>query len=215
MTASPQPAPPLSGTDRVLWFGDLSRDDVPRVGGKGANLGELTRAGLPVPPGFVVTAEAYLEAMERGGVRSALQDTVARTDVEDPDALARAADELRRRVRATGMPPDLREAVLEARHRLRAERVAVRSSATAEDTASTSFAGMNETFTNVHAGPELLDRIVDCWASLWSPESSPTARPTPWPRSRRSRSSSRPWSTPTPPASCSPPTPPRAIAAAS
>ncbi len=157
-------------TDQIAWFEDLSRTDVPRVGGKGANLGELSRAELPVPPGFVVTADAYLQAMEAGGVRAALQEVVANLDVDSPEALAQAADELRDLVRSAGMPEALRRAVLEAYAPLGEEpRVAVRSSATAEDTASTSFAGMNETFTNVQGGDELVRRVVDCWASLWSP----------------------------------------------
>ncbi len=156
--------------DTIAWFDDLSKNDVPRVGGKGANLGELTRAGLPVPPGFVITADAYLQAMEVGGVRAALKEVVAAADVDSPDSLTAAADRLRSLVRSAGMPDDLRHAVLDAYARLGDQpRVAVRSSATAEDTASTSFAGMNETFTNVRGGEELVDRVVACWASLWSP----------------------------------------------
>ena len=157
-------------TDLVAWFDDLSKQDVPHVGGKGANLGELTRAGLPVPPGFVITADAYLRAMEVGGARAALQEVVAAADVDSPDSLTAAADRLRSLVRSAGVPDDLRRAVLDAYARLGDQpRVAVRSSATAEDTASTSFAGMNETFTNVQGGEELVDRVVACWASLWSP----------------------------------------------
>lgn len=159
-----------TATDQVAWLAELSRGDVARVGGKGANLGELTRAGLPVPPAFVVTAEGYLRAMEEGGVREALRQPVAAGDVETPDALARTAGALQARVREAGMPAALRRSVLEAYSRLGDHtRVAVRSSATAEDTASTSFAGMNETYTNVQGGEELVGRIVDCWASLWGP----------------------------------------------
>ncbi|HSE10409.1 MAG TPA: phosphoenolpyruvate synthase [Nocardioidaceae bacterium] len=170
MTERTSPPEAAARTDLVAWFDDLSKADVPRVGGKGANLGELTAAGLPVPPGFVITADAYLDAMERGGVRAALREEVAAVDVDDPEALARAADNLRALVRSAGIPEELRSAVLDAYAPMGDEpRVAVRSSATAEDTASTSFAGMNETFTNVHGGEELLQRIVDCWASLWGP----------------------------------------------
>ncbi|HET9611901.1 MAG TPA: phosphoenolpyruvate synthase [Acidimicrobiales bacterium] len=159
------------GDDRfVAWFADVSRADVGRVGGKGANLGEMTAAGFPVPPGFVVTAQAYLHALDEAGVRTALQERVAGLDVDDTDALARVARELQDLVRSAGMPDPVRRAVLDAYHVLGAgDRVAVRSSATAEDTASTSFAGMNETFTNVSGDDELVDRVVACWASLWSP----------------------------------------------
>jgi pyruvate,water dikinase len=167
MTDIQVPARPK--TDLVAWFADLSKADVPRVGGKGANLGELTRAGLPVPPGFVVTAQAYLEAMEQGGVRQALLDEVDAADVDSPEALDAAADRIRSLVRAAGVPVQLRDAV-DAAYAALGDRpfVAVRSSATAEDAGSTSFAGMNATYTNVRGADELLERIVDCWASLWS-----------------------------------------------
>ena len=156
-------------TEQIAWFDDLGKADVPRVGGKGANLGELTRAGLPVPPGFVVTAQAYLAAMEAGGVRAALQRVVAGVDVNSPEALTRAANELQALVLSAGLPDDLRRAVRDAYARLGDRtQVAVRSSATAEDSASTSFAGMNQTFTNVRGDEELAGRIADCWASLWS-----------------------------------------------
>ncbi len=157
-------------TSVIAWFADLSRRDVARVGGKGANLGELTSAGLPVPPGFVVTAEAYLQTMEAGGVRQALQERAGSVDVDDPADLARCAKEMQAAVRDAGMPEEVRDQVLAAYDGLGGEpRVAVRSSATAEDSASTSFAGMNETFTNVQGPEDLVGRIVDCWASLWSP----------------------------------------------
>src|SRR6478672_8641954 len=130
--------------DPIVWFADVSLADVPHVGGKGANLGELTRAGLPVPPGFVVTAEAYLEAMDAAGVRARLLERSSSVDVDDPEALAEAAAELRELVQSAGLPAPLYERLLAAYAGLGRPPVAVRSSATAEDTASTSFAGMNE-----------------------------------------------------------------------
>jgi pyruvate,water dikinase len=162
--------PARARTDLVAWFGDLSKADVPRVGGKGANLGELTRAGLPVPPGFVITAQAYLEAMDQGGVRRSLVDEVRAADTDSPAALDAAAQRIRTLVHSAGVPEELRAAVETAYTDLGdSPFVAVRSSATAEDTGSTSFAGMNATYTNVRGPDELLARIVDCWASLWSP----------------------------------------------
>jgi pyruvate, water dikinase len=169
MTQRGGPTAVQARTEQVAWFDDLSKADVPVVGGKGANLGELTRAGLPVPPGFVVTAQSYLDAMEAVGVRARLQSLVAGVDVSSPEALTHVAGELQALVRSAGMPESLRHAVRDAYARLGdGTPVAVRSSATAEDTASTSFAGMNQTFTNVRGGEELTGRIVDCWASLWS-----------------------------------------------
>jgi pyruvate,water dikinase len=157
-----------SGAVAVRAFSELRRTDVLSVGGKGANLGELTAAGLPVPPGFVVTAEAYLEAMEAGGVRRRLLGLAAAANCDDPDALAATSAELRQLVRSTRMPGHLRDAVVAAYHDLGpGTAVAVRSSATAEDTADASFAGMNETFTHVTGDEALVARVVDCWASLW------------------------------------------------
>lgn len=152
----------------LCWFEDLSLADEALVGGKGANLGELTRAGFPVPPGFVVTASAYTEAMERAGVRGRLRELVAGVELDDPDALAAAADELKALVRSAGMPEELRAQVVEAYRRLGdGSAVAVRSSAAGEDSADASFAGMNETYTNVSGADEVVARIVDCWASVY------------------------------------------------
>jgi pyruvate,water dikinase len=156
--------------ERIRWFEDITKRDVAVAGGKGANLGELTRAGLPVPPGFVVTAPAYLEAADLAGVRSDLRERAANADRDSVDeaSLESVASDLRELVRKAGIPDALRQDVIDAYHRLGAgTSVAVRSSATAEDSATTSFAGMNETFTNVHGDEQLLERIVDCWASLF------------------------------------------------
>jgi pyruvate,water dikinase len=153
----------------IVWFDGLGQADSPRAGGKGANLGELVAAGLPVPPGFVVTASGYLRAMEEGGVRGHLQAVFAEASGEGADAdLASLASRLQDLVRKAGITADLAREVLDAYHRLGPGiPVAVRSSATAEDAADTSFAGMHETFVNVVGEEALLDRVVDCWASLF------------------------------------------------
>jgi pyruvate,water dikinase len=153
----------------IAWFQELSLADVPTVGGKGANLGELTSAGLPVPGGFVITAGAYLAAMQEGGVREELVAIELATDVDDGAALAAAAARMQELVHKAGLPDALRREMVAAHERLGGARVAVRSSATAEDTADTSFAGMNETYTNVEGPDALAERVVDCWASLFSP----------------------------------------------
>jgi pyruvate,water dikinase len=153
----------------VRDFETLRREDTPVAGGKGANLGEMTAAGLPVPPGFVVTGQAYLHALDVAGCRQRLLDIVENTDLEDSTALKIASQELQAAVHKAGIPEDVRSVVMEAFQGLgKGARVAVRSSATAEDTAEASFAGMNETFTNV-VEETLFQRIIDCWASLWGP----------------------------------------------
>jgi len=152
----------------IVWFNEISRADASSVGGKGANLGELTSSGLPVPGGFVVTAQGYLEAMEAGGVRGDLRDRLAGLDPNDPTGAREVAAASRELVRKAGIPDDLRIAILRAFHRMgEGLRVAVRSSATAEDATDSSFAGMHETFTNVEGDDELLARICDCWISVF------------------------------------------------
>jgi pyruvate,water dikinase len=155
----------------------IGRDDVAAAGGKGANLGELMRAGLPVPAGFVVTADAYLLAVDQADVRQQLREVFATADAGDTGALAAAAEELRGLVAKAEMPAVVRDAVASAYASLgdglgggagaMGATVAVRSSATAEDTAGYSFAGMHETFTNVRGLDDVLARIRECWASLY------------------------------------------------
>jgi pyruvate,water dikinase len=159
---------------RICWFTELGRADTSSAGGKGANLGELSNAGFPVPPGFVVTAAAFLDAVEQGGVRQELRDefVAAVARVNDPEALRVAAERLQALVRKAGVPPATAAAIVAAYAQLGAPTaepvpVAVRSSATAEDTAGTSFAGMHETFANVIGEGAVLERIVDCWCSLY------------------------------------------------
>lgn len=153
----------------IKWFQEIGLADAPSVGGKGANLGELTRAQLPVPPGFVVTAEAYLASMDAVGVRADVG--VAPNIDAGAEAAANEAGRRRTLVEEAGLAPEVLAEVLVAYDRLCHEtgepdvRVAVRSSATAEDAGDTSFAGMHETFTNVSGRDELVDRIVACWRS--------------------------------------------------
>ena len=128
------------------------------------------RIGLPVPAGFVVTVEAYLHAMEDGGVRDELRDLVAEAaaEVDDPVAFGASAERMRALVRKAGLPARLRDEVLDAYHRLGdGVAVAVRSSAHGEDTLDASFAGMYDTYLNVVGDEELLDRVIDCWVSLY------------------------------------------------
>ncbi len=157
----------------VLWFDELSKADVPLVGGKGANLGEMTRAGLPVPPGFVITVEAYQRFYQASGVAEEVATRLGRLDVDDQVQLRRTAESLQELIRRARTPDDVRAAILDAyrtlseRAKIDAEFVAVRSSATVEDTAQFSFAGMFESFLNVRGPEELVRRVKDCWASTF------------------------------------------------
>ena len=156
----------------IRWFEDIRLRDTDLVGGKGANLGELTAGGLPVPPGFVITGEAYLRAIGRAGARERLVAILAEARTAAQDDLDRLTSEARRLVDTVPIPDDLAAGIVDAYERLGTDvRVAVRSSGIGEDAEGTSFAGMNETFTNVAGTEQLLARVVDCWASLWGARS--------------------------------------------
>ncbi|MFN8163344.1 MAG: phosphoenolpyruvate synthase [Solirubrobacterales bacterium] len=165
------PEATVSLDDAVRGFDRLGRGDVDLAGGKGANLGELTAAGLPVPPGFVVGAPAYAAFCDATGLRARISERLDGLDVEDTDALGSAAQEVREAIDATPLPGWLADAIRGAYIALGEGEedapVAVRSSATAEDTESASFAGMNETLLGVRGADAVLDAVRRCWSSLF------------------------------------------------
>jgi pyruvate,water dikinase len=155
----------------VRTLGDLARADIPYAGGKGANLGELVAAGLPVPPGFVVGAPAYAAFVDGTGLRERIAARLEHVDVNDSDELASSTAEVREMVTDEPIPDWLVQSIEDAYAALAGDGapppVAVRSSATGEDTASASFAGMNETFLNVRGAQDVVDAVRRCWASLF------------------------------------------------
>jgi pyruvate,water dikinase len=157
--------------DAIREFKDLSRGDVSYAGGKGANLGELTAAGLPVPSGFVVGAPAYATFCDQGGLRGRIEERLAGVDVESTAELEQGAADVRAMVEQEPLPVWLAASIAEAYSRLAGEEgdiaVAVRSSATGEDTESASFAGMNETFLNIQGEAAVVDAVRRCWSSLF------------------------------------------------
>ncbi len=167
----------MSGARGVVPLSELGVGDVAVAGGKGANLGELTRAGLPVPDGFVVTVDAYRSALDAAGARERVARGFAdlETQPDGPDR-DRAIEALRATVRSVGLPPELESAVRDAYASLRNDAgrdaaVAVRSSAADEDTAGASFAGMHESYANTVGADAVVERVRDCWGSLVSPRS--------------------------------------------
>ncbi|MFE0151815.1 phosphoenolpyruvate synthase [Nonomuraea sp. NPDC059007] len=149
------------------FIATFEEPDREQVGGKGANLGELIRAGLPVPGGFCLTTAAY-EAFARDGM-DALYDELDALDHTDLTALAHAGARVRGHLMDLPMPPDVEAALLAAWNEAGAGRAyAVRSSATAEDLAGASFAGQQDTFLNVVGRDQLLDAVHRCWASLYT-----------------------------------------------
>jgi len=152
----------------VAWLEDVRSADLGTVGGKAASLGELTEAGLPVPPGFVVTAGTYRTFIEEAGIDEELFSAVD-VDSEDSEALEAAHERAHELIVETPVPENVREEIVEAYRSMGDGKtfVAVRSSATAEDLPDASFAGQQETFLNV-TEDDLVDRIRECWASLFS-----------------------------------------------
>ena len=159
-----------SSTDFVLPFSALNRDMLALVGGKAANLGELTGAQLPVPPGFCVTTTAYAQVAEEADLQSVLDKYPAGEDGE-AQRLANMAQAARTRLLAATMPREIADAITEAYGVLGAGEpipVAVRSSATAEDLPFASFAGQQDTYLNIVGVNAVLDAVLRCWASLWT-----------------------------------------------
>ncbi|MFC7044953.1 pyruvate, water dikinase [Halobacteriaceae archaeon GCM10025711] len=153
----------------VLWLDEIRADDIGDVGGKGASLGELTDAGLPVPPGFVVTGGTYRSFIEDTGIEEELFSAVD-VDSEDSKALAEAEARAKELILETELPDGIREEIEATYDELdegNETYVAVRSSATAEDLPDASFAGQQETFLNVRRD-DLMDRVKRCWASLFT-----------------------------------------------
>jgi pyruvate, water dikinase len=164
----------MQPSSHVSWFSEIGLGDRPHVGGKGGSLGELERAGIVVPPGFVIRTSAFeqfLQELERAApVR-------ARVEALDPDELGQieaCSRELRRRIEAATLPADVAAGIESAHATLTGDRgvaVAVRSSATTEDAADASFAGLQDTYLWVTTPAAVLARVRSCWASLYSVES--------------------------------------------
>jgi len=160
----------------VLWFDDIGMEDVPLVGGKSASLGEMTRrTGVPVPYGFATTAEAYRLYISRNKLDVKMKEILSEVkDPNDTKVLQSVGARIRKLIATANMPPELEKEIL-ACYRALAERVrekdpfvAVRSSATAEDLPDASFAGQQETYLNVKTGPQVVEKIKECFASLFT-----------------------------------------------
>ncbi|MCW4052029.1 MAG: phosphoenolpyruvate synthase [Candidatus Bathyarchaeota archaeon] len=161
----------------VLWFQDLTKDDIPLVGGKNANLGEMTKAKIPIPPGFAVTAHAYRKFITEEKIDKRILQIIKETvtDPDNPKQYETASKKIRHLVENAQMPTEIKKAIRNAYHKLSKATsssnalVAVRSSATAEDLPDASFAGQQETYLNVEGYDELIDKTIRCWSSLFTP----------------------------------------------
>ena len=151
------------------WFSEISRNDVPLAGGKGANLGDMAQAGLPIPPGFVICTPAYREMVESFGLEARIKEMLEGVDRNNSGQLQEVERQIRRLFEDISITEELRQLIVESYHALGDNvPVAVRSSATAEDLAGASFAGQQETFLNIVGKEELLDAVSRCWSSLYT-----------------------------------------------
>lgn len=174
----------------IKWFSELSNKDIAIAGGKGASLAEMYNNKFPVPPGFIITAQAYSYFLEKAGLMNSIKSILEGLDVEETSKLEASAKKIRDLIINANMPKELEEEIVEAYNILDVSRknlagasagaltilrnsheppfVAVRSSATAEDLADASFAGQQESFINVKGKTELLQSVKDCFASLFT-----------------------------------------------
>src|SRR5215217_6124945 len=155
----------------TAWFDEIGKEDIALVGGKGANLGELSRAGLPVPSGFVITTPAYDTFVEASGIKGEVVALASVPRAEDPAGFEEVSEGIRALFSGGRVPKEMADEIRAAYQELGEDpetAVAVRSSATAEDLAGASFAGQQDTYLNVRGAEALLEAVKNCWASLWT-----------------------------------------------
>ena len=159
----------MKNVPNILWLEEIRKEDIISVGGKGASLGEMASLGLPVPRAFVVTAQAFRRFLVEADLEEKIFSSFERLDVEDNEALEKAADNAKLLVMQAKMPAIIKDEIKKAYKKMSTEDliVAVRSSATAEDLPDASFAGQQETYLNIKGGANLLESVQKCWASLY------------------------------------------------
>jgi len=162
----------MAKTALVAWFSEIDKDDVAVVGGKGANLGEMTNANFPVPPGFIVTANAYYRFIKDNDLVTKIKHLINTVNFNHQDSIVQVSNHIKKEIMHGLVSDELKSEVFKAYRILSGHKdalVAVRSSATAEDLATASFAGQQETFLNVQGDAVLMEKIKEGWASLFEP----------------------------------------------
>ncbi len=159
----------------VSQISELSLADRPAAGGKSASLGELIRAGVAVPPGFVVMTPAFDEFLRISGTGAEIRRDIESLDLDDASQVAAASKRIRRRIGELPVPQDIGDAICSTYREMSLDGagcpVAVRSSATCEDSESASFAGLQDTYLWVRGEEQLIERVRSCWASIYNSES--------------------------------------------
>jgi pyruvate, water dikinase len=158
----------------IAWFGEIDRHDVAAAGGKGASLSDMARAGLPVPPGFVICTETFRQYLKESGLIAEIAPLLKDLDVEDNARLENISQVINQKIEAGEIPAQLCAEITGAYRRLCAEHgdlavVAVRSSAAAEDSQVASFAGQQETYLNIYGEEHVLRHVKSCWGSFFQP----------------------------------------------
>ena len=160
-------------THNLYWFKEVGKDDVGIVGGKGANLGEMTQAHFPVPPGFIISAKAYFQFIKDHNLATRIDHLLKTADFERPDSLLSVSNHIKKIIMQEDMDEELIHEIYHYYRSLSSNisdpLVAVRSSATAEDLPTASFAGQQETFLNVKGDANLIQKVKEAWASLFEP----------------------------------------------
>lgn len=155
----------------VLPFSKIRKEDIPLVGGKGANLGEMYSFGIPVPNGFVITAQAYEYVIAHNALQPVIREIIRQTDVNNQKELQKASIKIQRFINTADIPVDLIKEIFESYSSLKPGEknplVAVRSSATAEDLPDASFAGQQESYLDIKGESNLIQAVRHAWASLW------------------------------------------------
>ena len=157
----------------LVWFQEVGKDDIPLVGGKGANLGEMTSFGIPVPPGFIVTSRAYFTFIKNNKLKDKIHNYLKKINVNNQRQLKDASLKIKKLIINGKISDQLAQGIisyyLQLGTPLSQAWVAVRSSATAEDLPTASFAGQQWTFLNVKGEANVVQKVKECWASLFEP----------------------------------------------
>jgi len=179
-----------SGGRFIKWFSELSNKDIAIAGGKGASLAEMYNSKFPIPPGFIITAQSYSYFIENSSLLEKIKEKISAIDMEDTETLEQSSKEIREMISNSEMPLEMESEIADAYELLDVNKaalagatqtalgilnrskeppfVAVRSSATTEDLADASFAGQQESFINVKGKTELIRKVKECFASLFT-----------------------------------------------
>ncbi|GAF25000.1 phosphoenolpyruvate synthase/pyruvate phosphate dikinase [Moorella thermoacetica Y72] len=156
----------------ITWFGELEHAVASELGGKGASLSHMTSQQIPVPPGFTIKASAFRYFMDKANLRPVVIKKLASVRTTQQEELNKASLEIQNLIKATPLPAEIREDIVNAYHQMMAnggQVVAVRSSATMEDSEAASCAGQHETYLFITGEEQLLTKVKECWASMYNP----------------------------------------------